>query len=159
MTIVRRGLPLWLAAGLLIMAFSRVFAQDGASTPMTFEDQVALFDYDASADFAITEKGSEQRGDVTVKDIEFSAIPGAEPVAADRRAAASGKQAVLVGLGDPRVHHDGDSVDRLEEIERHAPCHRGLGKQHQQCEQTQALHISGSRRRRGCEADATAISV
>jgi dienelactone hydrolase len=80
MTLVRRGLPLWLAAGLLIIAFSRVFAQD--AVPMTFEDQVALFDYDTSADLAVTEIGTQQRADVTVKDIEFTPIAGADPVSA-----------------------------------------------------------------------------
>lgn len=36
---------------------------------MPFEDRIALFDYDATADFAIREIGSEQRGAVTI--VEF----------------------------------------------------------------------------------------
>src|SRR5689334_21564200 len=82
MTTFRRGLPLLLAACLLIIALNHVFAQDGATDSMTLDDQIALFDYDATADLMLTENGSEQRSTVTIKDIAFTPIPGAEPVLA-----------------------------------------------------------------------------
>jgi cephalosporin-C deacetylase-like acetyl esterase len=44
--------------------------------------QAALFRYDASAPLAVQEIGAEKQGTVSVRDIRFTPVPGAEPVKA-----------------------------------------------------------------------------
>lgn len=49
---------------------------------MSFEDRIALFSYDVTADFDVKEGGTEQRGEVIIRDVTFVGITGADPVEA-----------------------------------------------------------------------------
>jgi dienelactone hydrolase len=72
-----------------VLCFAFVFlavniglAQEVTPTPMSFEEQAALFDYDSTADFNIVEVGVEDRDGVTVQDITFVGLADADPIPA-----------------------------------------------------------------------------
>ena len=59
-----------------------VAGSTGAFCADEFEAQAALFRYDPAADLKVEEAGVEKQGTVSVHDIRFTPVPGAEPVKA-----------------------------------------------------------------------------
>lgn len=49
---------------------------------LSFEERIALFNYDKTAPLQIKDIGVEKRGTVTIRDITFAGIPGKDPVKA-----------------------------------------------------------------------------
>lgn len=66
---------------ILMITALTVLAQE-KDEPMTFEDQAALFNYDASVDFNVTEVSMETRDGATIHDITFISQPDLPPVTA-----------------------------------------------------------------------------
>jgi hypothetical protein len=48
----------------------------------SFEQRIALFDYDKTIDLNLKDIGVEKRGNITVRDISFVGIPGKDPIKA-----------------------------------------------------------------------------
>jgi hypothetical protein len=65
--------------GALLVAFPLLTASLGADD---FDAQAALFRYDRAADLKVVEAGVEKQGTVAVHDVQFTPVPGAEPVKA-----------------------------------------------------------------------------
>ena len=59
-----------------------VAGSTGALCADEFEAQAALFRYDPAVDLKVEEAGVEKQGTVSVHDIRFTPVPGAEPVKA-----------------------------------------------------------------------------
>jgi dienelactone hydrolase len=66
----------------LVAAVLGLTASPDAPAADDFGAQAALFRYDASADLAVQETGVENQGAVSVHDIRFTPVPGADPVKA-----------------------------------------------------------------------------
>ena len=49
---------------------------------MSFEDRRALFNYDVNTNFDVKEVGTEQRGEVIIRDVTFVGIKGLDPIEA-----------------------------------------------------------------------------
>jgi dienelactone hydrolase len=77
MTIGGRNMRPQLLAALLSVSWPM-----GAFGADEFDAQAALFRYDAGADLKVDEAGVEKQGTVSVHDIRFTPLPGAEPVKA-----------------------------------------------------------------------------
>jgi pimeloyl-ACP methyl ester carboxylesterase len=66
---------------ILTLSPTTIFAQE--ESPVTFEDQAALFTYDQTAPFDVQQVSTEDREGVTVQDITFVGVPGSsDPVRA-----------------------------------------------------------------------------
>ena len=66
----------------LLAVLLAVACPTGAFCADEFEAQAALFRYDPAADLKVEEAGVEKQGTVSVHDIRFTPVPGAEPVKA-----------------------------------------------------------------------------
>jgi dienelactone hydrolase len=66
------------AAGYAADTYPAPPATTAAPAPID-EPRRALFAYDRAADFALEEKNPETRGDATVRDVSFVAVPGEKP--------------------------------------------------------------------------------
>lgn len=65
----------------IIINIQLAFAQTQTSA-LSYEQRIALFNYDKTTDLGIVKFGSEKRGTVTISDITFVGIPGKDPIKA-----------------------------------------------------------------------------
>ena len=68
--------------GVLTLCLTQAPSAQVAEPFMTFEQRVALFDYDSSADFELQVTGVDDRDDVIVRSITFRGAAGGSPISA-----------------------------------------------------------------------------